>query len=182
MDRDKTATCPQCGRLNPSGDGQCDCGYSFVTRTGACRACGAFAPTKYVEFHQNIGGFVVRFHKSMKGALCKSCIHRYFWEYTGLTLFAGWWGVISFFVTPVFLVNNVVRYVGCLGMASAPRRHRLPGPAPAAAQAGQRSATSAPPVTEVRCWRCKAALSVAAATRGTEVSCRSCGTKQMLPI
>ena len=43
-----------------------------------CQACGVEAPTKYVEFHQNVGALVMRFHKSYKGHMCKSCIHKYF--------------------------------------------------------------------------------------------------------
>ncbi|WP_410971682.1 hypothetical protein, partial [Salmonella sp. SAL4437] len=29
----------------------------------------------------------------------------------------GWWGFISFFVTPLVLLNNIGRYLLCLGMA-----------------------------------------------------------------
>jgi hypothetical protein len=35
---------------------------------------------------------------------------------TATTLFFGWWGTISFLVTPFFLLNNVSRYLLCLGM------------------------------------------------------------------
>jgi hypothetical protein len=84
-----------------------------------CQACGARAETKYVEFYQNIGVLIMRFSKAVKGNLCKSCIHRYFWELTTINLLFGWWGIISFFVNVIFIGNNVVRYLGCLGMASA---------------------------------------------------------------
>jgi hypothetical protein len=30
-----------------------------------CQACGCVAPTKYVEFYQNIGALVMRYHKSV---------------------------------------------------------------------------------------------------------------------
>ncbi len=79
---------------------------------GLCEACLRPAPTKQVEFYQNIGALVMRFHKTLKGNLCRQCIDRYFWEYTLYTLFLGWWGVISFIVTPFFLLNNVIRYLG----------------------------------------------------------------------
>jgi hypothetical protein len=85
-----------------------------------CQACGVEAPTKYVSFHQNIGALVVRFSKSVEGRLCKSCIHKHFWSLTGTTFFLGWWGAISFLVTPFFLLNNVVRYTTCLGMPPVP--------------------------------------------------------------
>src|SRR5262245_38885810 len=81
-----------------------------------CQDCGIEAATKHVTFHQNIGALVVRFPKSIEGNLCKSCIHRHFWSMTGTTMFLGWWGTISFLVTPFFLLNNIGRYLFCLGM------------------------------------------------------------------
>ncbi len=79
---------------------------------GLCEACLRAAPTKQVAFYQNIGALVMRFHKTLKGNLCRQCIDKYFWEYTLYTLFLGWWGVISLIVTPFFLLNNVIRYLG----------------------------------------------------------------------
>ena len=86
-----------------------------------CQACGAEAPTRYVEFYQNIGALVVRFPSSIKGHLCKSCIHHYFWKCTLTTLALGWWGLISLIVTPFFILNNIFRYVLCLGMPAKPK-------------------------------------------------------------
>jgi hypothetical protein len=77
-------------------------------------------------FHQNIGLLVVRLPWSIEGRLCKSCIHKRFWSMTATTLFLGWWGVISFLVTPFFLVNNIGRYRFCLGMAPTPPGARPP--------------------------------------------------------
>src|SRR5262249_52307306 len=85
-----------------------------------CQACGVEAPTKYVAFYQNIGALILRFSKSAQGELCKSCIQKYFWQFTLTNLVLGWWGVISFFVTPFFLLNNIVRYLLCLGMEPVP--------------------------------------------------------------
>ena len=85
-----------------------------------CQGCGVKAPTRHVEFHQNIGALVMRFSRSVRGQLCKSCVNRHFWKMTGTTLVLGWWGMISLVVTPIFLVNNVVRYLRCLGMPPVP--------------------------------------------------------------
>lgn len=85
-----------------------------------CQGCGIEAPTKYVSFHQNIGALIMRFPKSIEGRLCKSCIHKYFWSMTGTTFFLGWWGTISFIVTPFFLLNNVGRYLLCIPMPAVP--------------------------------------------------------------
>jgi hypothetical protein len=43
-----------------------------------CQSCGVEAPTKYVEFYQNIGALFMRFSKSIKGILCKNCINHCF--------------------------------------------------------------------------------------------------------
>lgn len=120
--------CPLCGLINPPDAARCDCGYDFVARQlkssfipgapSGCHTCGAEGETKYVEFHQNIGLVIFRLHSSVKGRLCRPCIGRHFWGMTGVTLILGWWGVISFVCTPFILLNNVVRYLSCLGMAT----------------------------------------------------------------
>lgn len=86
-----------------------------------CQGCGLEAETKHVAFYQNIGALVIRFPSSIEGNLCKSCIHRYFWKMTGTTMFLGWWGMISAIVTPFFLLNNLGRYLFCLGMEPVPQ-------------------------------------------------------------
>lgn len=85
-----------------------------------CQNCGIEAPSKYVEFHQNIGALVVRWGKSYKGHLCKRCLHKQYWSMTSTTAVAGWWGTISFVLTPCFIVNNTARYVAALGMPGVP--------------------------------------------------------------
>lgn len=81
-----------------------------------CQACGALAPTRYVDFRQNVGMLVARRSKTVAGQLCKPCVHQHFWKMTGTTLAVGWLGRISAFMTPVYVVNNVIRYVSVLGM------------------------------------------------------------------
>lgn len=85
-------------------------------RPMSCDMCGARRPTKYVEFYQNIGVVVLRFSKSVKGDLCKPCINQSFWSLTLVTLALGWWGIISFFVTPIFLIQNTARFLTTIGM------------------------------------------------------------------
>lgn len=76
-----------------------------------CEACGVDGQTWKVEYRQNIGALVMRFHKKIEGDFCASCSSKYFWEYSLTTLFLGWWGVISFFVTPFLLLGNVISYL-----------------------------------------------------------------------
>lgn len=83
---------------------------------GTCEACGVVGQTKHVSIMYNVGALVVRFHKTMAGQLCKRCISDYFFKYTLTTLFLGWWGVISFFVSLFTLPMNLVAFLGSLGM------------------------------------------------------------------
>lgn len=85
-----------------------------------CQACGVEAQTKHVAFHQNIGMLVMRFSKSVEGNLCKSCIHESFWKLTLTTMVLGWWGIVSFIMNVFFVLNNVFRYLFCLGMQPVP--------------------------------------------------------------
>lgn len=83
-----------------------------------CQSCGREAQTKYVEYYENIGVLVMRFSKNVKGYFCKDCSNKYFWSFTSTTLFLGWWGIISFIVTLFILPNNIIRYLGTLGLES----------------------------------------------------------------
>jgi hypothetical protein len=85
-----------------------------------CQECGREAPTRYVDFYQNIGMLVMRQHREVKGNLCKDCINSNFWKMTGTTLVLGWWGTISFVFTLFILPNNIIRYLGTLGMPPVP--------------------------------------------------------------
>jgi hypothetical protein len=87
-----------------------------------CQVCGASAPTKYVEFHQNVGMLVLRRRRCIRGNLCRSCINEHFWKMTSITLAVGWLGTISLVIAPIFVVNNVVRYLGCLSLPSGGKR------------------------------------------------------------
>lgn len=93
-----------------------------------CQTCGCNAPTKYVEFYQNIGALVMRFSSSVKGELCKRCINKHFTSCTLITAAVGWFGMISFCLTPFFILNNIVRFCGTIGMEygeATPRRPAL---------------------------------------------------------
>lgn len=76
----------------------------------SCQFCGRDVPTKYATLHYNIGMIVMRRSATLQGAFCQDCLTRHFWKYTLITLVFGWWGVISFFMTPVILVNNLWQF------------------------------------------------------------------------
>jgi hypothetical protein len=99
-------------------------------RGTVCRSCGVEGPVRLVTFRQNMGLLIVRRSRSIRGNLCKHCAHDYFWQFTTVTLFMGWWGVISFFVTLFNLPANIIAYLGTLTLAapnSGAPRHSLSG-------------------------------------------------------
>jgi hypothetical protein len=87
-----------------------------------CQTCGVEAPTRYVAFYQNIGALLMRFQKSIKGHMCKRCIHTHFWPMTMTTVCVGWLGVHSAIIAPFFVLNNLIRYLICLPMPAVPER------------------------------------------------------------
>lgn len=87
-----------------------------TTEPSRCQLCGRLAPTKQVNFNQNIGLVAVRRYSYVKGQLCKDCINKEFTRKTLTTLFMGWWGLISMFITPIYLLGNIVSFLPTIGM------------------------------------------------------------------
>jgi hypothetical protein len=71
---------------------------------------------------QNIGVIVLRFSKTVSGQLCRTCVDEHFWSMTLITLFFGWWGVISFFYTVIALPMNVISYARSRTLPRSPAR------------------------------------------------------------
>lgn len=93
---------------------------------GRCQNCGIEAPTEHVVFHQNVGVVIMRFSKKLQGSMCKACIRESFWSYTLKTLFLGWWGIISFFVTLFVLPSNLYQYSKSFKLPDLPPGTRRP--------------------------------------------------------
>ncbi len=72
-----------------------------------CRSCGA-VPAAYAEFHSNRGFIVYRQSTNYVGPYCRDCGIATFRKASAINLIAGWWGYISVFVTPVYLIMNAV--------------------------------------------------------------------------
>ncbi len=85
-----------------------------------CQACGFEVPNKFVIYRQNIGAIHLRFFKVYRGCFCRRCNRRLFWRATLITLFLGWWELISFFVTIGYLLANVFNRLRTLPVPPAP--------------------------------------------------------------
>jgi len=78
---------------------------------GRCQLCQQMRATRNVSFHRNVGMFVARRLHSTNGELCRSCIHKKFWEFQGKNLLLGPWGLFSLLLTPILLVQNTATYL-----------------------------------------------------------------------
>lgn len=126
--------CISCGKNIPSDSKFCQfCGKTLPTTQHtnetetvreqvvdstrpSCEVCGAHAPVKYNEFYANIGMLLARRQMQVKAKMCKNCTNKYFWHYTFTNLVLGWWGVISFFATSIFIINNAFRYIATINL------------------------------------------------------------------
>ena len=80
-----------------------------------CGLCGGHpASARSVYFYGNIGMFVSRRKYELKAEMCKACLHKQFLKFTLMNIFLGWWGMISFWVTPVYILRNVEEYGSAL--------------------------------------------------------------------
>ena len=77
---------------------------------GRCQVCGNMRQTALVRYQHNIGMLVVRQTRYIQGNMCKTCVTKKFWEYSGKNLLLGPWGIISLVLTPVYLVTNIIAY------------------------------------------------------------------------
>ncbi len=107
--------CQYCGRkvasvLDVSEENPNPVHISSANGNSICDICSLNKPTYYINLYENVGAFIVRYHKQIKGELCFECSKFVFWRFTLKTLLLGWWGVISFIITPFILLNNVIRY------------------------------------------------------------------------
>ncbi len=113
-----------------------------------CQSCGDSGPTKHVVFYQNIGMVIMRSSKTVEGELCKACINQVFWKFTLTTAVLGWWGMISLIVTPLFLINNIGRFLGTISMK--PHAIAPPAPHPTADLTEHARARLTPFITEIQ--------------------------------
>lgn len=82
-----------------------------------CIICGQPAPNFDLELNQNTGALLMRYTKSYKGNMCRLCAKKVFKKVEVHNLFLGWWGTISFIVTPVYLLANANNYFKYLSAA-----------------------------------------------------------------
>ena len=75
-----------------------------------CTSCGEEDTVRDVELGMQIRLLVGHLYRKKKGRMCPDCISSTFWTYTLTTMALGWWGISSFFLTPVVIFMNIISY------------------------------------------------------------------------
>lgn len=86
-----------------------------------CDTCSSNAPTAPAEFRHNVGMLLMRREYVTAGDFCRACLGRAFRHHTLRNVTLGWWGTLSFVMTWVFLVSNLVGYLRALQALGARR-------------------------------------------------------------
>lgn len=94
--------------VSPSGP---DTSHSSGTAS-RCQVCGTFGPVVQVGYRRNVGMLIIRRTYKLNANLCKKCLDHQFWDFTWKNLLLGPWGIISLIMTPIYLITNIVSYVG----------------------------------------------------------------------
>ena len=68
--------------------------------------CGQVAPTFPIKFEKNTGLIVFRLKETLAGNLCWPCIQAAYKSSQAHNLLLGWWGIVSFFATLIYLGDN----------------------------------------------------------------------------
>ena len=73
-----------------------------------CPMCGRTVATSPVRYVQLTGLVVIMHMRELPAFLCRRCSFRAFTRMTVHTLVLGWWGIASLFVTPGFVLSNLL--------------------------------------------------------------------------
>ncbi len=91
-----------------------------------CQVCGVEAPTRSIFLFQHVGLILIGLTGRINGQLCRRCINRYALRFSLITLFFGWWGWHSLFLTPIFLIINLIQFIRSRSLAPAPPNAQAP--------------------------------------------------------
>ena len=76
-----------------------------------CSRCRRTEYTQHLVFKQNVSYFFARKERQFSGDLCFFCASRTFASVELTTLFGTWWGIIGFWLGPLYIVHNLVEYI-----------------------------------------------------------------------
>jgi hypothetical protein len=81
-------------------------GREIVATPLVCKLCGS-TPAANMTIHEHNGRILWMVHKRNKGPFCRDCATALLRHHQNNTLAQGWFGIFSFFITPVTLLLNL---------------------------------------------------------------------------
>jgi hypothetical protein len=75
---------------------------------------------RYASFRSNVGMLVARQERSVTGLLCGRCFDEAYRSHQTTNWALGWWGVVSFGVTPMLLAANAFAHARLLRLPMVP--------------------------------------------------------------
>jgi hypothetical protein len=102
-------------------------GYQQQAPGPTCRFCGA-TPTAGGTVHGHRGMIFLMQFRTLKGPYCRDCGIATVRDMSAATLWQGWWGVASVFITPIVLLINLVQRIRFDGLAEPVRAYGSPPP------------------------------------------------------
>jgi hypothetical protein len=88
-----------------------------------CTLCGS-TPAAHMTIHEHNGRLLWMVHRTNKGPFCRDCGTALLRHHQNNTLLQGWFGIFSFFITPITLLLNIVPW---RNLKSLGPPHREPG-------------------------------------------------------
>jgi len=76
-----------------------------------CSRCGRTKYTQRPVFKQNVSYLFGRKKRQFSDDLCFSCTSKTFARVELTTLFLTWWGIIGFWLGPLYILHNLVEYI-----------------------------------------------------------------------
>lgn len=135
-----------------------------------CDLCGSRPPNAgTVHFQGNVGLFVQRYRHQVRAEMCGPCLHTQFSKFTLMNLLLGWWGTISMFVTPGYILHNMAQYEHAVRLIFKTRKRKTKA-LEDALKANDGHAEGAE-MTEAVCFHC------GDTKWGSFNACESCGLK-----
>jgi hypothetical protein len=85
-----------------------------IPAVGRCQACKQSRATRPVSFYRNGRRSVRSEPDAIHAKLCKSCIHKKYWEFMGKNLLYAPLGIFRMFLAPIYAVQNTAVYLKAL--------------------------------------------------------------------
>ena len=93
-------------------------GTEYGNLTFPCDRCGYHKNRTQSTYRSNVSYIIQRQETTSRGNFCLSCNWQLFRRQTLITLAGTWWGIIGFFLGPVYIFQNLYNYLAAVVVLS----------------------------------------------------------------